>query len=86
MYRAVFSRRAERAFLELPIGLARRVRQAIDILIEDPRAHGTTKLESAPVAQYRCRVGDYRILFDIDDDHQVLEVVDIRKRDEQTYR
>ena len=38
------------------------------------------KLDSAPVAQYRRRVGDYRILFDIDDDKHILEIVDIRAR------
>jgi len=86
VYRPVFSRRAEKAFLDLPTNLARHVQQAIANLSEEPRTHGTIKLDSAPVAQYRYRVGDYRILFDIDDDQHVLEIVDIRKRDEQTYR
>ena len=86
MYRALFSRRAEKAFLDLPTNLARRVKQAVDTLTDEPRAHGTIKLDSAPVAQYRYRVGDCRILFDIDDDSQVLEIVDIRKRDDQTYK
>ena len=86
MYRPIFSRRAEKAFLDLPTNLARRVQQAIANLSEEPRGHRTIKLDSAPVAQYRYRVGDYRILFDIDDDQHILEIVDIRKQDEQTYR
>ncbi len=38
------------------------------------------------MAQYRRRVGDWRILFDIDDREQILAIIDIRKRDEHTYR
>ncbi|MEK7217276.1 MAG: hypothetical protein AAB289_16960 [Chloroflexota bacterium] len=44
-----------------------------------PEGARTIKLESAPVAQYRYRVGEYRILFDIDDAGRVLEIIDIRE-------
>ena len=86
MYRAVFSRRAQKAFLALPEAQARRLKAAIEELRQEPRRHGTIKLEHAPVAQYRRRVGDWRILFDIDDRNRVIEIVDIRRRGEQTYR
>ena len=67
MYRVMFSRRAEKAFLNLPDKETRRIKEAIEKLKQDPRTHGTIKLENAPVAAYRYRVGDGRILFDIDD-------------------
>lgn len=86
MYQAIFSRRAQKALLDLPSNQAQRVKEAIDRLRENPHIPGTIKLENAPVAQYRHRVGDLRILFDIDDANQVVEVLDIRKRDERTYR
>ncbi|MBI4758362.1 MAG: type II toxin-antitoxin system RelE/ParE family toxin [Chloroflexi bacterium] len=86
MYRAIFSRRAEKAFLGLPNNQAQRLKEVIEKLMKEPRTHGTIKLENAPVAQYRYRVGDLRILFDIDDKNQVIEILDIRKRDERTYR
>lgn len=72
--------------MELPQRDAKRVKQAIEKVMRDPRGQGTIKLEHAPVAQYRRRVGNWRILFDIDDAAQVIEIVDIRKRDEGTYR
>ena len=65
---------------------ARRVREAIEGLMAEPRGHGTIKLEHAPVAEYRRRVGDLGILFDIDERNQAIEILDIRKRDEKTYR
>lgn len=86
MYQALFSHRAERSLMRLTNQQARRVREAIVQLAEDPRRHGAIKLENAPVGQYRYRVGDFRILFDIDDNAKTVEILDIRRRDEQTYR
>jgi mRNA interferase RelE/StbE len=86
MYRAMFSRRAEKAFISLSDREARKVKEAIQKLVDNPRTCGTIKLENAPVARYRYRIGDYRILFDIDDEAKVIEILDIRKRDERTYR
>ena len=85
MYEAVFSRRARKAFLDLPKVQARRVKDAVGNLTKDPRSHGTIKLQYAPVAQYRRRVGGLRILFDVDDERRVIDILDIRKRDEGTY-
>ena len=86
MYQAIFSRRAEKAFLDLPTKEAQRVKQAIEKLEQDPRTYGTLKLENVPVASYRYRVGNNRILFDIDEEAKVIEMLDIRKRDERTYK
>jgi mRNA interferase RelE/StbE len=86
MHRAICSRRAEKAFLDLPDNDARRVKEAIEHLEREPRGQHTIKLEHAPVAQYRSRVGNFRILFDLDDTNQILQILDIRKQDEQTYR
>ena len=86
MYRVIFSCRAEKAFLNLPAKETRRIKKAIEKLKQDPRTYGTIKLENAPVASYRYRVGDERILFDIDDEAKVIGILDIRKRDERTYK
>lgn len=55
-------------------------------MTQAPRGHGAIKLDHAPVAQYRRRVGTLRILFDVDDGNRVVEILDIRQRDERTYR
>jgi mRNA interferase RelE/StbE len=86
MYQAIFSRRAQRAFLDLPKRQAQRVKAAIEKLAAEPRSPGTIKLTNAPVAEYRYRVGNLRILFDVDDANKVIEILDIRKRNERTYR
>lgn len=86
MYRAFFSRRAQKAFLKLPTKEAQRIKDTINKLCKELRTPGTIKLTNVPIAQYRHRVGNRRILFDIDDEGEILEVLDIRKRDEKTYR
>ncbi len=59
-------------------------------LANDPRPHKTLGL-ALPikifefVAHYRLRVGDYRVLYDIDDSQKKVFLLDIRKRDEHTY-
>lgn len=86
MYQAVFSSKAERAFLKLDKNLAKQIADAIRKLQENPRTQGTIKLENAPVASYRYRVRNWRILFDIDDKAKIIEILDIRKREEKTYK
>ncbi len=86
MYRILFSRRAQKAFHDLPKDDAQRIRKALDELAENPRMPGTIKLTHAPVADYRYRVVNYRILFEMDDDTQQVLIYDIRCRSEQTYR
>lgn len=80
MYRVVLSRRAEKALRALSPSYAQRVREALESFRDNPRIQGTVKLENTPVAQYRRRVGDYRILFDIDEKNRVVQVLDIRRR------
>ena len=85
MYQAVLSSKAKKTFLKLDNKLAKQIADAVRKLESDPRAHGTIKLDDAPVAQYRCRVRNHRILFDINDEEKIIEILDIRKRDEKTY-
>ncbi len=85
MYKAVFSKRAEKSFLKLDKKLAKQIADSIRKLENNPRMNGTIKLEDAPVAKYRFRVRNHRILFDVNDKEKIVEVLDIRKRDEKTY-
>jgi len=86
MYQVFFSRLAEKAFLRLSEKEARRIKEVIEKLEQNPRIYGTIKLDNAPVASYRYRVWLHRILFDVDDEAKVIGILDIRKRNERTYK
>ncbi len=58
-------------------------RQRIDVavlsLAEDPHPHGSERLTNG-VAQWRVRVGDWRILYDVYEDVLVVDVVRVGAR------
>jgi mRNA interferase RelE/StbE len=48
-------------------------------LADNPRPHGTEHLQG-PQGGFRLRVGDYRILYDVDDAQQVVIIGRVRHR------
>ena len=72
--------RAERDLDRLPIGVARRIWQKLVALEGEPRPPGASNLEGSD--GYRIRMGDYRIVYLIDDSAQVGEVVRVAHRRE----
>lgn len=80
-YRVEVARRAAKALQRLARPDQQRVRAAIDLLANDPRPSGCTKLVGENHA-YRVRTGDYRIVYDVMDDRLVVQVVRIGHRRE----
>lgn len=78
-YQVVFTRRAFRDMSALPQSDRARLAKRIDALAGDPRPHGARKLEDME-GLYRLRVGDYRVLYTIEDDVITVTVVRIGHR------
>ena len=72
--------RAERDLDRLPIAIARRIWQRLLALEDEPRPPGISKLEGSDA--YRIRLGDYRVVFLIDDRLRVVEIVRVAHRRE----
>lgn len=97
-YEVVFpSERVERAFqkilTKIPADYQYAVVAAIRLLATNPRPQGkrTKKLTGRIIlsqftAEYRLRVGPYRILYDIDDQRKKVILLKLAKRDERTYK
>ena len=77
-YEILFEPRAERDYGRLSADILRRVNDEIDRLTVDPRHHGTTKL--AGRGDYRVRVGDWRIVYEVDDQRRRVVVIRIAHR------
>ena len=60
-----------------------RIVAAIHRLRENPRPPETKKLTGQEV--YRIRLGDYRVLYTVDDKAKEVRIEAVRKRDERTY-
>ena len=74
-------------------GLQEKVMKEVEKLEEDPRPGGKRfKALTPPVslmkftAEYRIRIGNYRVLYDVDDKRKIVWILALRKRDEGTYR
>lgn len=70
---------AARAFRKLPADVRPRVTKKINALATNPRPPGVRKL-TAEAELYRVRVGEYRIVYQIEDRRLVVLVVDIGHR------
>jgi len=80
-YAVVFARSARKELEALDELLASRVLRRIEKLEDDPRPGGVRKLRGAS-GLWRLRVGDYRVLYAIDDDRNLVDVIAIRHRNE----
>ena len=83
MYRLEISHTAHRQISKLPVQTRERVNSAIALLAEDPRPPGVKKLTAR--AGYRIKVGDYRVLYNIDDGAGTVVVYRVMPR-ENVYR
>jgi mRNA interferase RelE/StbE len=72
VYRLEVSHTAHRQIRKLPAQTQERVNQAIARLAENPRPPGVKKLVARE--GYRVRVGDYRILYHVDDGAKLVVV------------
>lgn len=78
MYQVLVERRAESGLRRIrqgdPIGY-RRVVAGIRALADEPRPPGAIKLTAFDPAAWRIRTGQYRVVYEVDDDRVVVVVV-----------
>jgi mRNA interferase RelE/StbE len=77
-YALYILRRAQKSLAKLPTEAYERIRDDIRALAQNPRPPGCLKLRGRE--GWRIRVGDYRVIYEIDDKQQVVTVLDIGHR------
>jgi len=75
------SRAAARAVLGLEADNRRRIRARIGGLADNPRPPGCVKLSGAP-ERWRVRVGDYRVIYSVEDATLIVLVIEVGNRRE----
>jgi mRNA interferase RelE/StbE len=71
-------RRASKELADLPVRYYEKVKTSVFALGDDPRPPGYLKLTGRP--GWRIRVGDYRIIYEIDDSKGTVTVLAIGNR------
>lgn len=84
MYEVLLERRAERDLRRLAADVFTRVVRVLKALRDEPRPHGCRKIVGS-TSDWRIRVGDYRIIYEIDDRAAVVRVMRVVHRRE-SYR
>jgi len=79
VYRLRLANRAQKDLDRLQGRAWERVRDALIGLRDDPRPHGGTKLRGG-ADTFRIRVGNYRVLYDVDDSRETITVLRVRQR------
>ena len=79
-YAVYLKRRAERELRNLPQNIRARVDVRLSALANNPRPPGVVKLSGEADSHWRIRVGEYRILYEIDDRHHLIEIYRIKHR------
>ncbi len=71
---------ARRALAKLPLPMRKRIQVAIDDLAENPFPPGIKKLQGED--GYRIRVGDYRVIYEVEHGRLTVLVIRIGHRQE----
>ncbi len=82
MYEVVFTKQALRSLRRIPRNIAMLIREKLEQLAADPYApnNNVTKLVGRP--GYRLRVGDWRVIYELQDGQLILLVIKIGPRGE----
>ena len=78
-YRVTFARSADKELLALDAPLVRRIYGKIAALGAQPRPPGCKKLEGGD-GEWRIRIGDYRVIYSVDDSNRQVDVSAVRHR------
>jgi mRNA interferase RelE/StbE len=82
MYRITVKPSAKRELKKLPVYIATSIVRKIDGLAAEPRPEGCKKLVNNKEELWRVRVGDYRILYTIDDSIRIVDIHHVGNRRE----
>jgi mRNA interferase RelE/StbE len=83
-YKIIIERKAEKEASNIQPPFRNNIDKTILSLSQNPRPHGCKKLTGRE--GYRIRVGNYRILYTIDDKAKIVVIYRIKIRGESTYK
>lgn len=79
-YAVLFTKSAIKDLLEIPNADVARILEKIDHLTDNPRPTGSKKLKGSMDLFWRIRVGNYRVIYTIEDIIKVVDIIAIGNR------
>lgn len=81
-FKVVITRSAEKELSQLSKEVIVRIRQKILLLADNPFPHGYKQLKGSNDKFFRIRVGDYRIIYSIQNNELIINIIKIGHRRE----
>jgi mRNA interferase RelE/StbE len=78
-YTVVISKSVQKQIDDLPNDVIERAIEKIQNLALEPRPIGVVKLKGSE-DEYRIRIGDYRIRYEVDDENQLVQILQCKHR------
>ena len=78
-YSIIFARSARKELEALDAAIVNRIFPKIESLSRHPRPHNCVKLQGGGNL-WRIRVGVYRVIYAIDDDQELIDIIAVRHR------
>lgn len=78
-YTVSISKSVQKQIDNLPNDVVNRAVEKIQSLASEPRPDGVVKLKGFD-NEYRIRVGDYRIRYEVDDENQLVQILQCKHR------
>ncbi|MBG1262684.1 type II toxin-antitoxin system RelE family toxin [Nostoc commune] len=78
-YAIVISKSVQKQIDNLPNDVIERVIEKIQNLASEPRPDGIVKLKGSD-NEYRIRIGDYRVRYEINDESQLVQILQCKHR------
>jgi mRNA interferase RelE/StbE len=85
MYDVLLRPKAQRQYKRLAEDACASIAECLEALEQEPRAQNVKKLGGEFRDFYRARVGDWRIVFTIDDEHHRVDIASITLRKDAPY-
>jgi len=82
MYRIVFTKQAHKSLQRLPRDLAPLIRQKLEQIASDPFGENPNAKKLHNRSGYRLRIGDWRVIYEIQNDQVIILVLKIAPRGE----
>ena len=80
MYRVLIESRVKKELDEIPDDYYKKIEQTILQLKQEPRPFGVKKLKGSN--DWRLRIGNYRILYTVDDKNRIVKIYRVKHRKE----
>lgn len=78
-YTVIISKSVQKQIDDLPNDITLRVIEKIQNIATEPRPDGIVKLKGFD-NEYRIRIGDYRVRYEIDDENQLIRILQCKHR------